>query len=124
MSREKGEGWLRRALGWPSKFLFGDDIFISYSRADYALYTDDYVEPAFSPDGRSVLLMHLDSGRLVGVEEWDISGDRPKHSFQYAFGLRQATRRACRSKTPTTPMTVNTSSAFRSGRTGRRGCWS
>ena len=38
MSREKSEGGLRKALGWPSKFLFGDDIFISYSRADGATY--------------------------------------------------------------------------------------
>ena len=32
-----GEG-LKKAAAWPSKFLFGDDIFISYSRADGATY--------------------------------------------------------------------------------------
>ncbi|MET0650426.1 MAG: TIR domain-containing protein [Pyrinomonadaceae bacterium] len=34
---DKGGG-LKRVLGWPSKFLFGDDIFISYARADGATY--------------------------------------------------------------------------------------
>lgn len=40
-----------------------------------------------SPDGKRVLLMHYVWGRLMSVEAWDISGDEPKHSSQYVFGL-------------------------------------
>jgi WD40 repeat protein len=40
MSHKKEEGRLSRALAWPSKFLFGDDVFISYSRADGVTYAE------------------------------------------------------------------------------------
>lgn len=38
MSRKTIGETLKQAVAWPTKFLFGDDIFISYSRADGATY--------------------------------------------------------------------------------------
>lgn len=52
MSQKEIKKVLKNALGWPSKFLLGDDIFISYSHADGATYAaslaDKLAERSFS----------------------------------------------------------------------------
>ena len=55
MSDKKTWETLRRATAWPSKFLFGDDIFISYSRADGATYAA--VLPTSLPGGNSLVAL-------------------------------------------------------------------